>query len=291
MGRVPRPPLRLARRVGGLDPRDPWGHYDALGLLLAHRIKLALPEDWSWHGRRVLDFGCGVGRVLRNFATEAEAAEFWCCDIDRPSIEWLQRNLSPPFRPFLVGEDPALPTPDEHFDLIWAISVFTHVTDTWAQWMAELHRALKPDGLLVLSIMGPGMWSALETEPWSEDRIGMCVLRAGRPWSLGGPTVYHSAWWIREHWGRGFDVLEIDPGHYPWSHGWVVLRKRDGAVTPDALEALGDDPREREALRFNLELLQRADRELRPKYLRLVAADQRATASWWLRHLGSKLRR
>jgi hypothetical protein len=35
---------------------------------------------------------------MRQFLPEAEEAEFWGCDIDGPSIEWLQENLAPPFR-------------------------------------------------------------------------------------------------------------------------------------------------------------------------------------------------
>jgi ubiquinone/menaquinone biosynthesis C-methylase UbiE len=85
-------------------------------------------EGYDFEGRRVLDFGCGAGRVLRHFAPEAEAGgEFWGCDPYPPTIEWLKANLSPPFQ-FYVSEARPLPHPDGYFDLIYAISVFTHIT-------------------------------------------------------------------------------------------------------------------------------------------------------------------
>jgi hypothetical protein len=38
-----------------------------------------------------------AGRTLRHFLAEAEVGEFHGCDIDEPSIAWLEANLSPPF--------------------------------------------------------------------------------------------------------------------------------------------------------------------------------------------------
>jgi SAM-dependent methyltransferase len=283
----PRPPLRLARRVGELDPADPWGHWDQVGAQVRGYIDRNLPSDWNWEGKRALDFGCGAGRVLGQFAAEAGQAEFWGCDIDAPSIAWAERKLVPPFHPFLVDERPSLPREDGFFDLIWAASVFTHLSDDWAAWMLELHRTLADGGLLMASVLGPGMWSAIADGEWQEDRTGMCVLRAGQPWSIGGPTVFLSEWWIREHWGRAFDIVSLDPGRDPWTHGWVVLRKRPVTLTVSDLEQLGDDSREVDALRHNIKLLHAEDRRMRPRYLALTARRPLIAARWWARRARS----
>ena len=74
-------------------------------------MEAILPPGWSWPGQRVLDFGCGTGKVLCHFADEANEAEFWGCDIDRPSIEWVQRNMCPPFRALECREGASLPRP------------------------------------------------------------------------------------------------------------------------------------------------------------------------------------
>ena len=68
----------------------------------------------------------------------------------------------------------------------------------------------------------------------------MNVLRNGQSWDLGGPMVLHSPWWIREHWGRAFDVLELQPHSFGTragdGHGVVLLQKQSRTVTREALE-------------------------------------------------------
>ena len=93
----PYPPLNLANRVCSLEGRgDPVAAYESLGAEARRAIVELLPEDWSFEGKRVLDFGCGAGRTLRHFLTEAEAAELWGSDIDGASIDWLRSELCPP---------------------------------------------------------------------------------------------------------------------------------------------------------------------------------------------------
>ncbi|MBV9363211.1 MAG: class I SAM-dependent methyltransferase, partial [Solirubrobacterales bacterium] len=43
-----------------------------------------------------------------------------------------------------------------YFDLIFAWSVYTHITDRWAEWLLEHHRVLADDGLLFASFIGEG---------------------------------------------------------------------------------------------------------------------------------------
>ncbi len=155
------------------------GLYESRGREVRLAIESLLPPDWSFEGKRVLDFGCGAGRVLRHFEAEADTAEFWGCDIHAPSIDWVQGHLCPPFRAYRNADTPPLPHPDGYFDLIWALSVLTHITDTWSVWLAELHRVLADDGLLLATFMGEGVAPLLADEPWDEDRIGMNVLQSG----------------------------------------------------------------------------------------------------------------
>jgi SAM-dependent methyltransferase len=98
------------------------------------------------------------------------------------------------------------------FDLVWSVSVFTHITDHWAGWLAELHRVLAPGGLAILSFLDAAMYETWTGGEWDEDSIGMTVLNHGQDWELGGPTVFHSPWWLREHWGRAFEIVEMRTG-------------------------------------------------------------------------------
>jgi SAM-dependent methyltransferase len=260
MHRAPFPPLALANRVLSLEGRggDPFEWYEALGAETKAAILELLPDGWDFAGKRVLDFGCGAGRTLRHFLDEAERAELWGSDIDAASVEWLRANLSPPLHVMRNSAEPPLGLEHGTFDLIWALSVFTHLTDSSLPWLVELHALLKPGGLLVASYMGRWNGHELTGEHWDEDVVGMNVLRPDQGWEDGGPVVLMSDWWVREHWGRAFEFA----GVLPEMHGqtWVLLRRRDVEVSVEELARPGDDPRELAALRHNVRQVER-DRE------------------------------
>jgi SAM-dependent methyltransferase len=265
---IPLPPVELVDRVGSVA--GDLAMYEEIGRRTREEILELLPARWSWEGKRVLDFGCGAGRTLRHFLSEAEVAELHGCEIDGPSVEWLQANLSPPLHVFRNAEAPPLPLESGSFDLVWAISVFTHLTDYWADWLLELHRLLRDGGLLLATILGPELaeeWHPAVPDPRvaergsPADRIGMNVMHYDRGWDHGGPATFHSAWWIREHWGRAFDVLELREDGFlaipPWrGQGIVLLARRPGAPTVEDLERIDPgEPREIVALRHNVRQL------------------------------------
>lgn len=275
---LPTPPLELLHRIGPMGEEDPVGTYERTGRAHRELLEATLPDDWSWAGKRVLDFGSGSGRVLRQFAPEAEQAEFWGCDLDRASLDWLEAEFAPPFHIFESGEEPGLPQEDGFFDLIYAYSVYTHFTDNWAGWLLEHHRVLADGGLLFATFLGRGMLEPLTGEKWDEDRIGMNPLMHGYPWDRGGPIAINSPWWIRAHWGRAFELVELLPvieEGVP-SHGIVLARKKPVELTVEDLTRLEpDEPREIEALRHHIEQL--ADETTRLRVAHEVQAAEIAT--------------
>jgi SAM-dependent methyltransferase len=232
------------------------------GVQSLRAIERALPEDWSWAGKSVLDFGCGAGRVIRHLLPLAPECELWGSDIDARCIEWDEQHLSPPASFVVNGEIPPLPLPGGKFDLIYALSVFTHISTHWPAWLLEIDRMLAPGGRLVATIMSEGMCEAISGEAWDEANVGMNVYEEGQEWSFGGPMVLHSPWWIEEHWGRLFEIERLmsrgfhgealKPGQD--DQGVVVLRKKAAAATTEDLERL--DPAEaREARALHHDLL------------------------------------
>ena len=254
---APYPPPELANRVCSLDGSDePYVIYEQHGREARRALLDLLPDDWSFEGRRVLDFGCGAGRTLRHFLDEARQGEVWGADIDSRSIEWLERTLCPPLRVRPSPEAPPLGFEPGTFDLIWALSVFTHLTDSSIPWLLELHRLLRPGGLLIATYMGRWTSEELIGEIWDEDRVGMNVLRHDQDWDLGGPMVLMSDWWVRAHWGRAFDILRAEPMIHGQS--WALMRKRDlDLAVEDIDRPEAGEPREFGALRHNLSQLRR----------------------------------
>jgi SAM-dependent methyltransferase len=247
---IPPPPPELARYVGTRSDGDPVALYLEQAEALSRILVSVFPADLDLDGERVLDFGCGSGRFLRHLINAGTGATFEGCDIDAPSIEWLQRHLPAPHEVFLSDPEPPLRRPDGHYRLIYATSVFTHLTHNWAPWFCELHRLLANDGILIATVIGASLGGLFGEDPWDDERIGMLVLGPGNPWHAGGPMVLHSEWWVRAHWGRAFEILAFEAGErVGFGQGVVVMRKRDTTATPELLEAIEiGEPREISAL-------------------------------------------
>src|SRR5688572_9955574 len=103
-------------------------------------------------GDRILDLGCGAGRMIRHLERLAGTCEIWGTDISAEHIFWCKRNLSPPFNFATTTKVPALPFEDRSFKLIYCGSFFTHIDDLADAWLLELHRILAPDGRLYVTI-------------------------------------------------------------------------------------------------------------------------------------------
>lgn len=263
---APLPPVELAARVGSVEGVNPLEFYEREGAEVRARLQRLLPPEWSFEGKRVLDFGCGSARVLRHFLAEARQAEFWGCDIDGPSIDWVSANLSPPLHCFRNEVAPPLPLDSDSFDLVWATSVFTHIGDLWSDWLLEMHRILAPGAIMIATFLGEGIWDALVGEPYDEDAIGMTTRRH---WTLADAWIFHSEWWLREHWGRAFEVSEIvrpprgDDGSPQITHSYIAMRKRPVQLTRAELERPDpDEPRELAAVHTNFRLLRHEVDEL-----------------------------
>lgn len=282
------PPRTLVKRVGwNLHSSDPADVYEERGREHWLLIKSLLPVGWDFTGKRVLDFGAGAGRIVRHGLADEPAAAFWACDIDGRSTSWMQKHLSPPLNVFQTAQWPPTSCAPGSFDLIYAFSVWTHLVDEWSAWLLEMHRLLDPEGVLIITVFGPGI-AAHGMLPIGDNVTGMNVLAPGTPWDGGGPLIVHSEWWLRTHWGRAFEIVELRPGQETGpppllGQGVVVMRKRDGEFTRADLERPEPgEPRELAAAQENVATLRAEVEEL--------AAENRmfaASRSW---RLGRPLR-
>lgn len=216
------PPDQLAKRVGGTTGE----RFIFQGREIKKCILHSLPESFDFRNKRILDYGCGVGRALIHFDNETEHAHFYGCDIHEPSVNYLAQNTTR-FHLFKNEEEPPLPFLDNYFDMIYCISVFTHLVDTWEEWVKELHRILKPNGIAVVTFLYQTAYERTIKRPFSEKNNGMSVFFKDRPWDKGGPNVYHSNWWIIENWGKYFVIDNIfEEGLMNWQ-SIALLTKND----------------------------------------------------------------
>ena len=103
---------------------------------------------------KILDWGCGPARVVRHFPNILPSAEIYATDYNPQSIEWNRANIkSVNFNLNFLEAD--LPYENNFFDVIYGISIFTHLSEEkHYEWAKELTRILKPGGILFLTFQG-----------------------------------------------------------------------------------------------------------------------------------------
>jgi ubiquinone/menaquinone biosynthesis C-methylase UbiE len=102
-------------------------------------------------GDRVLDAGCGSGRLIPVIRERiGPAGSLVELDFAPGMIAIARRKAAPGGATFVVGDAHALPFPDGDFDKVIALALLPHLDDRPAA-LREFRRVLKPGGLLVLA--------------------------------------------------------------------------------------------------------------------------------------------
>lgn len=167
---------------------------------------------------KMLDWGCGCGRVSQFFIRSLKAGKVVGVDIDKDNIKWCQDNLKGGiFEPSELY--PPLQFGDNSFDFIVATSVFTHLEkNAMEQWLAELSRVLKPRGVAALTA------NTDCTQAWRsfDDNMIDFIQEEGMYDRIVSPdlgdhlsqkdyyrNVFMTKNFIRENWCLYFNILDI----------------------------------------------------------------------------------
>lgn len=108
--------------------------------------ELLCPTD----GERILDAGCGYGRIAKVILDSTSTAKVFGVDMSSSMISYASNWLAPRFEGYVANLE-SLPFPNEAFDSIICNAVIMHVKNEEAV-IQELSRVLRPQGRLVLSI-------------------------------------------------------------------------------------------------------------------------------------------
>lgn len=195
-----------------------------------------LEELGAKDGGAILDFGCGCGRVLRH-VPPGDRDRHRGVDWNRRAIRWCRRNLAP-MRFVRCGLAPPLPDGlGRRFGLVYAFSVFTHLTeDLQAPWLAELAARLELGGVLLISTHGKSYLSDLSMEERARFEVGELVVRQPRVAGTNVCAAYHPAEAMQRLVPPGLEVLEHRPAGAlgnPTQDLWV-LRRTSGMLAMPA---------------------------------------------------------
>jgi SAM-dependent methyltransferase len=119
-------------------------HDDVVSVLAAAHAPLLV-------GQKVLDFGCGWGRIGRMFLRETRANCITGLDVDPQFVE-LCRGLFDSDGFHLCSPSPPSAIVASEFNLIVSYSVFSHLSEPAVRaWLLEFHRLLKPGGFIAFT--------------------------------------------------------------------------------------------------------------------------------------------
>jgi ubiquinone/menaquinone biosynthesis C-methylase UbiE len=165
----------------------------ALGKSLERLVELTSPQK-NW---RALDIATGGGHVAYTFAPHVE--RIWATDItqemlDMVKAEAAKRGLANLRTTYAKAE--ALPFEDQSFDLV-TCRIAPHHFDSIPEFLAEVHRVLRPGGLFALvdNVVPAGS-------------VGDYVNAFER---LRDPS--HLRAWTVEEWRDALDVAGLPPTH------------------------------------------------------------------------------
>jgi SAM-dependent methyltransferase len=149
----PLPGGHLTQRVVGGTPLVEYVRNGVVDAMRVHRCLAEAGFDFTRPGR-MLDFGCGCGRLLTVMARHADVIDLCGTDVDEDAISFCRETYD--FATFqTLPVAPPSSYPDQSFDAIYGYSVFTHLdAPGTAAWVAELARIARPGALVVLTTGG-----------------------------------------------------------------------------------------------------------------------------------------
>lgn len=234
--------LHFTGRAGEENLRQAFSAYSFFkSLALAH----VGPVD----SLNILDFGCGWGRLLRFWLKDLPAEQVWGGDPWAEALEHCKKSELP----VNLVQTPATPPsglPASHFDVIYAFSVFSHLSRIAAdQWVGEFAKLLRPSGLVIMTTRNRGHFDQVldwkqsgdvpqwgealyeEIAPVVETLVKSCDREefTHQPHQGKHPTYGEShvpEQYVRTHWQDHFKLISYLPPFDLVDQNVIVLQRR-----------------------------------------------------------------
>lgn len=132
---------------------------------------LAAKEILNWTAKflpndipTILDWGCGTGRIIQNLHLHHPYLLLYGADINNEMTTWNHQHIKGVHFSTINIQTPTQ-YPANYFDLIYGISVFTHLpANLQMDWVKEMFRITKPSGIFLITTMGTNFLNQLLPE-------------------------------------------------------------------------------------------------------------------------------
>lgn len=181
------------------------------------------------HNIKIHEWGCGPGRILRHLPGLLDSScEIYGSDYNPQSIEWCKKNI-PNVNFSKNNLQPPLEFESNFFDIIYATSVFTHLSEEMHYaWFTELKRISKKQGIMFITTHGDNCKSILTSEEVKRFEEGKVVIRGNVKEGHRTFAAYQPAEFMRNLFSE-VEILEHitrEPeGKYIPQDIWIVRKK------------------------------------------------------------------
>ncbi len=116
-------------------------------------IKPWLLETRTTEQMKILEFGCGMGRLVKSVADDHTADNVYGIDISKTIVEHANKNVTNGAHFSVLNDEGGFSFEDNHFDRIYSYAVFQHIKEKSVveKSIREIARTLKPGGKVRLN--------------------------------------------------------------------------------------------------------------------------------------------
>jgi len=177
---------------------------------------------------KILEWGCGPARIIRHLPDLLDkSCEIFGSDYNSNTINWCKKNI----RDINFSKNnlqPPLEYQNNFFDIIYATSVFTHLSEEMHNaWFKELKRICKQNGIIFLTTHGDNCKSKLTGEELKLFEEGKLVVRGNVKEGHRTFAAYQPPEFMRKLFSD-FELLEHvtrEPeGNYIPQDVWIVRK-------------------------------------------------------------------
>ena len=174
----------------------------------------------------ILDWGCGPARITRHLPDLLDTScSVYGTDYNDKTISWNKKFING-VNFNLNGTEPPLPYVDNSFDIVFGISIFTHLPeDLHFKWFEELVRITNNGGIIFLTLQGKAFKAKMMESEKEQFDNGILITRGNTKIGHRTYTAIHPPSFVHELF-KGHRILEHIEGdirnNKPQQDIWII---------------------------------------------------------------------